>query len=226
MNNLTEKENIETPKKHISKTVKAVICIALCLVIAITACVVAFTKNSPDVCSYDDFYEAVVLVSEKLDCDSLWNLKECKDILYYNDSTLYSVPLNIEEATFNIAFYNNGDTIIASIENITADNMKSATQIAICITDSVYANYLTDIEDFITDNSTYPFIKSDYTYKNYIAEMFDIPDELSELEQNGAKFTSQGKQAEVDGIVTCYELRTKEIGDETYYDMTFIYYKQ
>lgn len=226
MHSLTEKEKIKSPKKRMPKRIKIVICVVLAAVITASAIAAVWLSRDPVIRPWYEFFGALKLVSERFECDELWEMAETKDIYTYNDWTLCTTPLNIENASYYIAYYKEGEEWFAVLENITDETMEDAVKLAVCIIDSIYNNYLTDIKEILTDERLYPFIECDYNYRDYLSEELNYPDHLAEEEANGAVITSKVKVLQIgnEKSVMDYELRTKDYGNEIYYDIVLAFY--
>lgn len=223
MRELTEKEKITTQKpKSKKKTQMIISVIAVLLAVSIVAGVVIFKQ--PKLCAFDKFVEASVVASEKLECEELWSPENLKDTLIHNGWTQYSTDINIDGASLSVSFYEDKEEAVAIIENLTADKLDEATELAVCISDSIIGSYLSDIEEFLTDNKTYPLLDTDYAYRNYYTEMFKAEDTLAKEQKEGVKISTKYKDATVDGMYITYEIRTRVFKDKTLYDMTFYYY--
>lgn len=230
MRSLEEKQKVETPKRRIRKRIKILICAIVAAAIVIGSVCAVLLSGKPKICDYDNFYDAVQLVSERFECGELWDVSELKDVQSSpsGEWILYSAPLNVENADFSVSFYKGGEEILAVLENFTDDNFDSAIKLAVCVTDAVYNNYLSDIEEFFEGNRFITFTDCDYAYHNYITEAIGLPDTLPDEEKNGAVITSKFKTSELENTEwqMRYELRTKDYGNKNLYDLTLYFYQE
>lgn len=222
MRSLTEKENIETPKKKISKKIKIIICIVLAVITAISSITFAFIKNSK-ICTFSRFNECFIAVNEKLECTDLWKVAELKD--YYSDDewTTYSLPLKNNDIELGIYFYKGGKEILAVIGEIPEQDLEDTKKMALCITDSIANNYIADFMDILDENRNYHFSEKEFSYPKNIADNFKfIKDEDAEK----ANITSKHIESKLENskLRIFYEKLTFDYGDKKMYKMILYYY--
>lgn len=222
MKNLTKKEMVKTPKKRLSKKIKAVICIALAVVIAVVSVTFAVSKNSK-ICTFEKFNECFIAVNEKLGCEDLWKVSELKDYYVDDEWATYSLPLKNDDIELSIYFYKGGKEILAVIGEIPEEDLNDTKKMALCISDSVVGYYLSDFMDVLNENRNYNFSTDEFSYPENIEKDFRfVKDEDAEK----ANIKSKHIMSEIENsdIQIFYEIYTFDYGNEKRYKMVLYYY--
>lgn len=224
MHSLTEKETIEAPKKRISKRIKAILCVALAVVIAAGTITFAFVKNSK-ICTFEKFQECFLAVNERLECGDLWNVSELKDYYVDKDWATYSLPLKNDDIELSIYFYKKGKEILTVIGEIPEEDLEDTRKMALCISDSIVGYYLTDFMDVLEENRNYRFSTNEFSYPENIEKDFRF---IKEEDAEKANITSKhiASQIENSNIQIFYEILTFDYGNTKKYKMILYYYPE
>ena len=222
MRSLTKKEIIESPKSRLPKKIKIIICIVLAVILAITSFTFTMIQNSK-ICTFSRFNECFIAANEKLNCTDLWTISELKDYYTGEDWTTYSLPLKNDDIELTIYFYKGGKEILTVIGEIPEQDLEDTKKMALCITDSIANNYITDFMDILNENRNYRFSENAFSYPKNITDHFKF---IKDEDAENAHITSKHIESKIENskIRIFYENLTFDYGNKMMHKMILYYY--
>ncbi len=228
MTSFEEKQHISKPKAPISKrknVMKALICCVLAVAVIIGGSIGIFQykKHSP-ICTFSTFTQAILLTSERMGIDDLWDTDGFKNLmLYENDNTVrYGTKTHINGINLSLFFYNKGERISAYITDVKSDDIDNCKKMLMCIVQAVCNDYFSDLQDIFNDRTVYPFIESNSKFDTDFTDFLQLTDKYNEDISNGAKFKSEYIDAyyKAKKIYIQYAQTARQYSNEILYDLS------
>lgn len=143
-----------------------------------------YEKKDEIITDYETFYGMLIAASEKLGCNSYWIPSSLIDnrIIEQDDEdvwiTYYTDSIALENASLHLGFRNEGEEIIAILDNIKSKDEEVAYKILECVSSSVRGFYLTDFIEVLTNDDRVPWKELDisgHSIWNEVLELEDVP---------------------------------------------------
>ncbi len=188
----------------------------------------ATTKQEAAIIDYEHFYENLIAVSEKLNCNSLWTPSDLLDnyrldqgdgdiwVTYYTDS------FQLKDVSLHLAFRNEDAEIMAVLNSFREGDLDTAYKILECISSAVNGNYFTDFNELMVNEDRDPW--------RALEEPHSIWNETLGLEES--VFLRSDKDIEIktdykmlgdDKLVIYIERRCRTYNGEKFFDFTVLY---
>lgn len=227
MTSFEEKQHISKPKAPISKrkkVMKALICcmLAVAVIIGGSIGIFQYKKHSP-ICTFSTFTQAILLTSERMGIDDLWDVNDFKDLMNYEngDTVRYGTKTHIDGINLSLFFYNKGEIISAYITDVKSDDIDNCKKMLMCIVQAVCNNYFSDLQDIFNDRTVYPFIESNSKFDTDFTDYLRLTDKYNKDIKNGAKFKSEyiDVYCEAIKINIQYAQTERQYSNEALYDL-------
>lgn len=228
MTSFEEKQHIGKPKVPITKrkkVTKAIICcvIAVAVITAGSFGIVIQKKNSP-ICTFSTFTNAIVLTSERMGIDDLWDADGFKDLMLYKSKNVvrYGTKTHIDGINLSLFFYDKGKTISAYITDVKDSDKDNCKKMLMCIVQAVCNDYFSDIKDIFDNRTVYPFIEANAKFDTDFTDYLQLTNKYNKDIENGAKFKSEYIDAvfEDKKINVQYGETTRQYSNEVLYDLS------
>ncbi len=196
MTQLGEKQILEAPKVIKSKRKKVLsILLALIVVLSAFSCGTGlyYHKKHAPICTYEQFREAVPVISEKMKIDNLWEMDNFIDTHYFEEQkiTQYSTDINIKNALLSVFFYNKGEQVLAYISDVNPNDFSKAETLLKCITQSVCNYYFTDIDKVFDDEKLYPKKTIEVPFDSFYTDLISRTEQYNSDIKNGTSITTK-----------------------------------
>ena len=121
---------------------------------------------------FDTFRTAVILTSERLDCDDFWDADGFLDVEYYKETNTERCTTDIflSGARLDLFFRNGGDVITLILSDVPTDRLNEAKLLCSAVHAAV-TNHYSDIHKILTDDGTYHRFDAKDPYVDFFTDM-------------------------------------------------------
>lgn len=176
----------------------------------------------------NDFYFDAISETERLAGQDLWNPSGLYLLNRTEQMEVYSAPVYLPDAVFNIYFFDEGVEIFAAVTNLTEDALADGLRLSDCITAATYYGMGAKVPSFKDIVLSDPVAAGD----SYV-EQLKIDDPTAQRTDEGTAASAKRTRLEpeagtwlnVPRQYLVYELRTRTYEGRTYYDI-FLFYGQ
>lgn len=218
--------------------VSSVVLFAICLIVTIgflkddnatnKPTTESASKQETAIINYEHFYENLIAVSERLNCNYLWAPSDLLDnyridqgdgdiwVTYYTDS------FQLKDVSLHLAFRNEDAEIMTILNSFNEEDLDSAYKILECISSAVNGYYFTDFNELMKNEDRDPW--------RVLEEPHSIWNEVLGLEERaflksdeGTEIKTDYKMLEIDNLVIYIERRCRTYNGEKLFDFTVLY---
>lgn len=176
----------------------------------------------------NDFYFDAISETERLAGQDLWKPSGLYLLNRTEQMEVYSAPVYVPDAAFNIYFFDEGVEIFAAVTNLTEDALADGLRLSDCITAATYYGMgakVPSFEDIVLSDSV--------AAGDCYVEQLKIDDPAAQWMDEGTAASVKRTRLEpevstwlnIPQQYLVYELRTRTYKGSTYYDI-FLFYGQ
>ena len=140
---------------------------------------------------FDMFRMAVILASERLECDAFWDVDGFVDVEYNNKTKTERCTTDIflSGARLDLFFRNDGNVITMILSDVPEERLDDAKQLCAAVHAAV-TNYYSDIYKILTDDRTYHRIDTGEPYIKFFTDMIGKTEEYAAALEAGTQFAT------------------------------------
>ena len=190
---------------------------------------VSTEQQSAIIIDYETFYHMLLTASEELGCNSLWIPSSLIDniVVEQDDGdkwvTYYTDSIALENVSLHIGFRNNGEEIIAVLNNFKEDKLSDAYKLIECISSSVNGFYFTDFNEIMTNNDRVPWRTLEVGAHSIWNEVLQLEEPAFSKFDEDTTMSTVSKTTQVDDLIIHIEKRSRVFDGKEYFDFTILY---
>lgn len=140
---------------------------------------------------FDTFRMAVILTSERLNCDALWDVDGFVDVEYNNKTKTERCTTDIflSGARLDLFFRNGGDVVTLILSDVPEERLDDAKLLCAAVHAAV-TNYYSDILKILADDGTYHRIDTGEPYIDFFTDMTGRTEDYAAALATGTRFVT------------------------------------
>lgn len=180
---------------------------------------------------FSTFRTAVILTSERLDCDAFWDADGFFDVEYNKETNTErcTTDLFLDGARLDLFFRNGGDVITLILSDVPAERLDDA-KLLCSAAHAAVTNHYSDIQRILTDDGTYHRFDAGEPYVAFFTDMTGRTERYAGDLAAGTRFSTRytliDNEDKADDDFTVFFETERESAEATLYDLIlrFDYY--